>query len=654
MRSNRFSNFAWFVLYFCLPVIGWASFVRLSFSGDGCGSSWPDCGGSLIPTGLVSAERMIEFIHRMTSGIFGILAMILLVGGWIRYAKAPKDEKSAFAWPFYATAVGVLLTGVEFLIGKWLVNNGLVGWNASIERAQVLSYHLVNTLLLVSSFALAALWTSGVRKPRLKGQGAVGWLVALGFVAIALICVSGAVTSLGDKLFPPESTPKAITDAMDPGKHFLIQLRVLHPFIALTVGVYLVLVVGLVSHLRRNSQALRLGRAILSGYGLQIGLGILNIFLKAPNWLAVVHLLVSVLIWIGWTNWSAISLAEDVEISEKKNTETEDLGKPGIKDYIVLTKPKVISLLLFTTITALFASAGGQPGWGLFFAVFVGGYMAAGAANAINMVIDRDIDGSMKRTATRPTVTNKIAPANALFFGCVLAMISFGLLWFAANLLTALLAFAGLAFYVVIYTLLLKRRTWQNIVIGGAAGSFPPLVGWAAFRGELDPLAWLLFAIIFVWTPVHFWALALMIKDEYAKVNVPMLPVVKGERATTVQIALYGVITALVSTLPYFVHVQNGPEVRNLYLVGALLLNALLLVRCYQLLMCPDRPHALRLYKYSMVYLALLFLVFAIDCAIPKGSRASLQTSSRGSLIKNAQLQNVLSCQDEQAGAVCS
>jgi protoheme IX farnesyltransferase len=271
----------------------------------------------------------------------------------------------------------------------------------------------------------------------------------------------------------------------------------------------------------------------------------------------------------------------------------------------------VISLLLFTTITAMFAAAGGWPGLWLLLWVSIGGYMSAGAANTINMVIDRDIDGTMKRTAKRPTVTQNISSQNALLFGFALAAGSFVILWSAANLLSAMLALAGLAFYVVIYTLILKRRTWQNIVIGGAAGSFPPLVGWAAVTNQVTPLAWLLFAIIFVWTPVHFWALALMIKEDYANAGVPMLPVVRGERATVIQIGFYAVLTTIISALPVLL-----PHVGWEYFAIAMLLNGFLLARCLQLYVHTDRPRAVSLYKYSMLYLALLFLTLAVDRAV--------------------------------------
>jgi protoheme IX farnesyltransferase len=281
------------------------------------------------------------------------------------------------------------------------------------------------------------------------------------------------------------------------------------------------------------------------------------------------------------------------------------------RDYFWLTKPRVISLLLFTTLAAMFIAAGGWPGLGLFLVVFVGGYMAAGAANAFNMVIDRDIDGRMKRTAQRPTVTDKISSRDAILFATTLMLLSFVLLWWGANLTTALLAMAGLGWYVLVYTLYMKRRFWSNIVIGGAAGAFPPLVGWAAVTGGLSLFAWYLFLIIFFWTPVHFWALSLMIKDDYAAVGVPMLPVVRGERETAYQIGLYAILTAVIALIP----VLMG-ELRWVYLLAALLLNSLLLLYSWRLYRTLARNWMLTLYKYSMLYLALLFVAMAIDRAL--------------------------------------
>lgn len=306
---------------------------------------------------------------------------------------------------------------------------------------------------------------------------------------------------------------------------------------------------------------------------------------------------------------SVNSLHDALAISHVERATWKDL----VRDYIALTKPRVISLLLFTTLAAMFIAADSthRVTLPLFLAVAVGGYAAAGAANAINMVFDRDIDQRMRRTTTRPTVTQRISWRSALAFAFALELLSFTLLTAAANVLTASLALAGLLFYVFIYTMLLKRRTWHNIVIGGAAGAFPPLVGWAAVTGSLSVLAWYLFAIIFVWTPVHFWALALLIKDDYASAGVPMLPCVKGDRATVVQIAVYMVVTVAVTFAPMWTE-----RLHAVYLVGAVALNAILAVKTVQLYREITRPRASALFHYSMLYLALLFLVMAIDRAL--------------------------------------
>ncbi len=284
------------------------------------------------------------------------------------------------------------------------------------------------------------------------------------------------------------------------------------------------------------------------------------------------------------------------------------------RDYLALTKPKVISLLLFTAICPMFIAARGLPPWLPLLGVLVGGYMATGGAGVFNMVLDRDIDGHMRRTAKRPLVTGVITVRNAVLFGLLLSVGAFVILWQTANLLTALLAWFGLLFYVFVYTAWLKRSTWQNIVIGGVAGSVMPLLGWAAVTNGLDWMAVLLFLLIFLWTPVHFWALAFLVKDQYEAVNIPMAPAVLGSKRTLQQMLIYAVLTIAASLAPLALN-----EAGWLYLGVAVLLNFLLIRKVFILHRQVDDDHevdrqeALSLYKYSMLYLALVFLALVAD-----------------------------------------
>lgn len=618
--QRRFTSFAWFLLFFNLFVIAVGTIVRATGSGDGCGSHWPLCNGEAIPVSP-AIKTVIEFTHRLVSGLDGIFVLGLVAGSFLLYPRRHPVRGAAIATLFF--------TFVEAWIGAVLVKKRLVADNPSAERAVWMAIHLTNTFFLLTALTLSTWWAGshkgtlgGDRRLRLTGQGAVGASLLLAFVTMLALGASGAVTALGDTLFPARDHADAVAQAQGAGAHFLQQLRLLHPYIAGSVGLYLLLIAGLTAHLRPTTGSRQWANRVGYIFLAQIVVGFVNVLLSAPVWMQVVHLLMGDAVWIAVTMLAlnAFSVvAPQVELGmtatpEMRAAEDPTLGRPTWRDYVLLTKPRVISLLLFTTLAAMFIAAGGWPGATLFFAVAVGGYLSAGAANAINMVIDRDIDGRMKRTSKRPTVTQKIPSRDALIFGLTLALVSFAMLWVAANLLTAMLSLAGLVFYVIVYTLLLKRRTWHNIVIGGAAGAFPPLVGWAAVTGSLSPLAWYLFAIVFLWTPAHFWALALLIKDDYAEAGVPMAPVVLGERLTVVQIALYALLTAVVSVLPLL-----GGLVGWTYVASALLLNLILLVRSAQLWAHTDRPRALSMYKYSMAYLALLFLAMAVDSALRGG-----------------------------------
>jgi protoheme IX farnesyltransferase len=283
-------------------------------------------------------------------------------------------------------------------------------------------------------------------------------------------------------------------------------------------------------------------------------------------------------------------------------------GRGAWRDYVTLTKPRIMVLLLLTAAGGMFVGAEGVPGAGLLAATLGGLALACGGASALNHVFDRDLDTHMRRTDRRPVATGRIAPARALEFGVAMSALSFVVLASFVNVLAAVLALAGNLFYVVVYTGYLKRSTPQNIVIGGAAGAVPPLVGWAAATGNLTLPALLLFLIVFYWTPPHFWALALLIRRDYEAARVPMLPVVKGDAATARSIVRYTIVLVAVSLLPVVLRTAGW-----VYLGAALVLGAIFLALALALRSRTTPPRARRLFSYSLAYLALLFVALAID-----------------------------------------
>jgi heme o synthase len=283
------------------------------------------------------------------------------------------------------------------------------------------------------------------------------------------------------------------------------------------------------------------------------------------------------------------------------------LGVAG--DYLALLKPKIILLLVVTELSAMIVAARGLPSAGLLVGSVLGGALAAGGASAVNCWFDRDIDKLMPRTRRRAIAAGRITPAAGLGFGIVVGLLGVALVAVSSNVLAAALALGGGLVYVFVYTMWLKRSTTQNIVIGGAAGAFPPLVGWAAVTGSLNPLAWALFAIIFFWTPPHFWALALVLKKQYSAANVPMLPVVAGEERTRRSILFYSFVLLAVSLVPV---VWLGP----IYAVACIVLGSVFLAFAGRASVRQDGASALALFHYSLAYLALLFMSAALASAV--------------------------------------
>ncbi|MCM1984064.1 heme o synthase [Lyngbya confervoides] len=282
-------------------------------------------------------------------------------------------------------------------------------------------------------------------------------------------------------------------------------------------------------------------------------------------------------------------------------------------DYYQLTKPRLIFLFLITTAAAMWIAANGSVNASLMLITLLAGACASGSANTFNCLYDRDIDAVMERTSDRPLPAGRIQPRQAWIFAITLALTAFGLLASFVNLLSACLAMAGIAVYIGVYTHWLKRSSPQNIVLGGAAGAIPPLVGWAAVTGELSFAAWILFAIIFIWTPPHFWPLAMMIEEDYAKVGVPMLPVVEGDRVTAQQTLGYTIALLPVSLLL----VYPAHAVSWLYGIAALVLGALFIHKAWGLLQTPDDKQVARsVFKFSILYMMLLSVAAVADSVL--------------------------------------
>ena len=279
-----------------------------------------------------------------------------------------------------------------------------------------------------------------------------------------------------------------------------------------------------------------------------------------------------------------------------------------LMDYVALTKPRIVSALLVTALGGMVAAARGLPDASIATAVLVGGALAAGGAHALNHYFERDIDAAMGRTSRRPVAAGRVAPHHALVFGVLLNVAAFALLTSMANTLSAVLTLSATLFYVLVYTMGLKRTTPHNIVIGGAAGAVPPMVGWAAVTGEVGLEALYMFSIVFFWTPPHFWALALLIKDDYARAGVPMLPVVAGVRETKLQILLYTLILVALTVLFF----ATG-AVGWLYLGSTIALGLAFIYYAWRLLRRPGAEGARGLFQYSLVYLVLLFAAIAAD-----------------------------------------
>jgi protoheme IX farnesyltransferase len=409
--------------------------------------------------------------------------------------------------------------------------------------------------------------------------------------------------------------------------------HILHRWVAAIVGVIVAIVAVVAWRTQRDHPVIvRLSVAAAALYGVQVVVGGLQVLTRLSAWSQTLHLALGAIVWtllvgLAVTSYytARTALLDQGRVPGAPDGDRADATRSrgdSVRAYIALTKPRIIELLLVTTVPAMVLATRWVPGvefgeWAwLVVWTLIGGTLAAGSANAINCYLDRDIDELMARTRRRPLPAHQVEPERAVVFGVVLGVLSFVVMAWFVNLLAAFLTLLAIAFYVVVYTMLLKRTTPQNIVIGGAAGALPPVIGWAAVTGNVGIPALVLFLLVFYWTPPHFWALSLRIRKDYAAAGVPMLPVVRGIPETTRQIALYTLLMVAISLLLWPV-AQMG----LIYLGAAVGLGAVFLWQAWALWRRgaseeASTAGAIRLYRYSISYLSLLFLAVAVDALI--------------------------------------
>lgn len=585
---NRFRKLVLFTLATSIIQTALGSYVRTSGSGLGCGTDWPKCAGSWLPP--LETTAVIEYAHRLTASLLGLLVLAVAVTAWLRF----RSMRAIF----YPSFAALILVGVQAWLGREVVDKELA--------RSFVAVHFLIAMTLIALLVILAVSTLASNR-RSAGPGRLSILSAtLVFIAVmvgAVVAQTGAGLVFSD--WP------LMGGGVLPGfGTFSEVIHWLHRLLALGVGIALGFLAFGQHEASRPVKAL--AHSAFGFWLFQMAVGALIVIYSARPWTVVLHVLMGSLVWASVVAVALLSnrSGEASEIGEARAAEHRTVDT--IKAYFLLTKPRIIELLLIATVPSMILAAQGWPPVWLILATLTGGSLSAGAANAINCVLDRDIDSHMERTSGRPIPMRQVEPRNALVFGILLGAGGFLWLWFVVNPLAAMLSASALLFYVFVYTKWIKRKTPSNIVIGGAAGAVPVLVGWAAVTNRVELPALVLFAIIFYWTPPHFWALALRYRSDYAKAGVPMLPVVRGRAEVTRRMFLYSLILVSVSLLLYPV-----ASMGIVYAGAAALLGAMFLIQCVRLHRRPSEKAAIQFFRHSITYLTLLFAAIAIDVLVP-------------------------------------
>jgi protoheme IX farnesyltransferase len=600
MRRIRNLTLAATVATFALIAVG--GLVRATGSGLGC-PGWPRCFGRWIPP--LAYHPIIEYSHRFLATV-----VVVLVGAVLGVAIRRHRTERRILFPSIAAAV--LVIG-QAALGAIVVEGSLPPAlvTAHLATAMLLAGDLVFLLVQIS------LLSEG-RPPRASVPRSLAWLsIATAGAVYVLVLIGAYVRGEGAGLAFGDWP--LMNGKLVPALEGIATVQFAHR-VAAALAALLVLYLAIrIWTLQEKDRTLsRLAVALVGLFAAQILVGALNVWTQLAPAAVVAHVTLAGLIW-GTTVAIATLAARRARLGNTEPAaDPSSNGHRKLKEkmaaYFSLTKPRIIVLLLVTTIPAMILAAGSLPPFPLMFATLFGGTLAAGSANSINCYLDRDIDEVMRRTRRRPLPAHAVSPDAALTFGFVLGACSFVFLGITVNVLAAVLALSAIGFYVFVYTAWLKRSTAQNIVIGGAAGAVPVLVGWAAVTGTVGLPALVLFAIVFVWTPPHFWALAMRYTGDYEQAGVPMLPVVRGHEETMRQILLYSLVLFATSLV-----LAPVAHTGAIYLLTAIVLGGIFVYRAAKLWRISTPALAMGLFKYSILYLSLLFAAVAADRLVPLG-----------------------------------
>jgi protoheme IX farnesyltransferase len=602
---NRFQKLAVATAGVTILLFSVGGLVRGTGSGLGC-STWPNCTpGVLFPSGTI--HSLIEFSHRFLVVVVTVLALATAFLAVRDHRRTPR-----LLWP--AVAAVPLVLG-QAVLGGIVVLTDLDPWWVTAHFAAALALVADVVYLAATSLGPAAARDDGrTGSDRSFARLATWTAAATGALLLVgtYVRARGAGLAFDDWPLMDGRLVPTLGGAATP----MFVHRVLAAFVFLLV-VWIAIRARTME--RRSRDLVALSTLALALFVGQILVGAANVWTHLRPAAVVGHVALSVLIWSTIVALAAVGRRSAARVDGDPHGPADaGKGEPAVGDdgsvretitaYVQLTKPRIIVLLLIVTVPAMILAARGMPSPWLILATLAGGTIAAGSANAINCYLDRDIDEIMKRTRRRPLPAHRITPERALRFGFILGAASFFFLSMAVNVLAASLALSAIGFYVFVYTMWLKRSTTQNIVIGGAAGAVPALVGWAAVTGTVGVPALVLFAIVFVWTPPHFWALAMRYSDDYASAGVPMLPAVRGDVETRRQILVYSLVL-FATTLVLVPLAAMGP----VYVLTAVGLGGTFVYKAMQLWRRSSPALAMRLFKFSILYLALLFAAVAVD-----------------------------------------